>query len=66
MNERPITWELMNKGESGEIPERAYIFFKLGDKKIDVRLRNGELIITSSDRLLIKPCASNGIRICVE
>ena len=66
MNETPITWEVLHERECGEIPERATVMFELGNRSIDIRLREGELVITSSDTLLIKPRASNGIRITVE
>ncbi len=61
-----ITWELLHERECGEIPERAHIIFRMANRKIDVRLRDSELHITSSDTLVIKPRASNCVRVSVE
>ena len=57
-----IEWELTGCGASSDIPDRATITFYLdNESKIDVKLRDNKLVITSTDRLQIQPRASNQV-----
>ena len=59
-----IQWDHFKNGTSGSIPAQATITFYLDNENaIDIRLRDGKLVVTSSDRLEIEPRAANQIRI---
>ena len=62
--EKSLTW--WNDKDGGTLPERATIVFNCKGGRIDVRLRNGELFICSEFALVIKPRASNNIKVSVQ
>ena len=61
MGKKLITWAEYGVCHGNVIPDRALVTFQIGDSEIDVRLRDGKLIITGNDSLIITPRAANQI-----
>jgi hypothetical protein len=51
---------------AGEIPERATITLRLQNSRIDIKLRDGVVLVYGDDGLLIKPKATNAFSIMSE